>query len=210
MEHLIPLLQPPEDGDGILHCGLVHHDRLEAPLQRGILLDILPVLVQGGGPDAVQFAPGQHGLEQIARVHGALRLARPNDGVQLINEEDDAPLRLLHFVQDGLQPLLKLAPVLGPRDQAAHIQGEDGLVLQAAGHIPLHDPLGQPLGDGSLAHTWLADQDWVILAFSGEDTDDVADLIIPADDRVQLVLAGPLHQVGPVLFQGVIGLLRIV
>ena len=93
--HLVALLQAAEDGDGVLHRGLIHHDGLEPPLQGGVLLDILPVLVEGGGADAVQLAPGQHGLEQVARVHGALGLARAHDGVQLIDEEDDPALRLL-------------------------------------------------------------------------------------------------------------------
>ena len=31
---------------------------------------VLPVLVQRRGADAVQLAPRQHGLEDIARVHG--------------------------------------------------------------------------------------------------------------------------------------------
>ena len=58
----------------------------------GVLFDVLPVLVQGGGADAVQFAAGQHRLEQVAGVHGALGLARAHDGVQLIDEEDDLAL----------------------------------------------------------------------------------------------------------------------
>ena len=207
---LVPLLQAAEDGDGILHRGLIHHDRLEAALQSGVLFNILPVLVEGRGADTVQLSPGQHGLEEIARIHGALRLARPYDGVQLVDKEDDTPLGLLHLVEDGLQPLLKLAPVLGPGDEAAHIQGEDGLVLQTVGHVPLHDPLGQPLGNGGLTHAGLPDEDGIVFALAGEDADDIADLVVPADDRVQLVLAGPLHQVGAVLLQGVIGLLRVV
>ena len=208
--HLIPLLQPAEDGDGVLHDGLVDHHRLEPPLQGGVLLDILPVLVEGGGADAVELAPGQHGFQQVARVHGSLGLARPHNGVQLVDEQDDPALRLAHLVQDGLQPLLKLAPVLGARNQAAHVQGEDGLVLQAAGHVPLDDPLGQALGDGGLAHAGLADEDGVVFGLPGQNADDVPDLVVPADDRVQLVLPGPLHQVGAVLLQGVIGLLRVV
>ena len=60
--HLVPLLQAPEDGDGVLHGGLRHHHRLEAALQGGVLFDILAVLIEGGGTDAVQLAPGQHGL----------------------------------------------------------------------------------------------------------------------------------------------------
>ena len=208
--HLVPLLQAAEDGDGVLHRGLGDHDGLEAPLQGGVLLDILAVLVEGGGADAVQLAPGQHGLEQVARVHGALGLARAHDGVQLVDKEDDAALGLFDLVEDGLQPLLKLAAVLGPGDQGTHVQGEDGLVLQGGGHVPLDDPLGQPLGDGGLAHAGLADEHRVVLALAAQDTDDVADFVVPADDRIQLVGPGPLHQVGAVLLQGVVGLLRVV
>ena len=147
---------------------------------------------------------------RVAGVHGALGLTRPHDGVQLIDEQDDPALGLLHLVEDSLQPLLKLAPVLGSGHQTAHIQGEDGLVLQRAGHVPLDDPLGQSLGDSGFAYAGLADEDGVILGFPGQDTDHVSDLIVPADDRVQFVLPGPLHQIGAVFLQGVVGLFRVV
>ena len=45
VKDLIPLLQATEDGNGVLHRGLVHHDGLEAPLQGGVLFNVLPVLV---------------------------------------------------------------------------------------------------------------------------------------------------------------------
>ncbi len=138
----------------------------------------------------------------VARVHGALGLAGAHDGVQLVDEQDNLPLRLLYLVEDGLQPLLKLAPVLGTGDQGAHVQGEDGLVLQGGRHVALDDPLGQALGDGGLAHAGLADEHRVVLALAAQDADDVADLVVPADHRIQLVGTGPLHQVGAVLLQG--------
>ena len=62
--------------------------------------------------------------------------------MELVDEEEDFALGLLHLVEDGLQPLLKLSPVLGPGHQGAHVQGEDGLVLQGGGHVPLDNPLG--------------------------------------------------------------------
>ena len=62
MVDLIALLQATKNGDGVLHGGFIHLHRLETPLQGRVLLDILAVLVQGGGADAVQLAPGQHGL----------------------------------------------------------------------------------------------------------------------------------------------------
>ena len=62
VEHLIPLLQSPEDGNGVLQIRLLHHNGLEPPLQSGVFFDIFPVLVQRGSPDTVKLPPGQHGL----------------------------------------------------------------------------------------------------------------------------------------------------
>ena len=36
-------------------------------------------------------SPGQHGLEQVARVHGTVCFARAHNGVQLVDEQDDPP-----------------------------------------------------------------------------------------------------------------------
>ena len=52
--------------------GLADEDLLEAALQRGVLLDLLAVLVQRGGADHPQLAAGQHRLEHVAGVHRAL------------------------------------------------------------------------------------------------------------------------------------------
>ena len=60
--HLIALLQAAQNGNGILHVRLVHHYRLEPALQRRVFFDVLAVFIQRGGTDAVQLAPGQHGL----------------------------------------------------------------------------------------------------------------------------------------------------
>jgi hypothetical protein len=173
---------------------LVHHalaekktkcTLLETALEGRVFLNVLPVLVEGGGAYAVQLAARQHRLEQVGRVHGPGRLPRPDDQVDLreaefkqlirraipgsfsvapqrtggkrqyisrladsktlkkpdaywigqqardlnthlidqekkgpkthlIDKEDDLALRLLNLLQDRLQPLLKLALVLGP------------------------------------------------------------------------------------------------
>ena len=187
---LVALLEPAEDGDGVLHRRLVHHDRLEAALEGRVLLDVLPVLVEGGGPDAVQLAPGQHGLEQVARVHGPLGRPRPHHGVELVDEEDDLPLRVLDGLEHRLQPLLELAAVLGPGDERAHVEGDDALALQALGDVPAHDPLGQPLHDRGLADAGRPDQHGVVLGAAREDLDHPPDLLVAADDGIELALPG--------------------
>ena len=89
---LVALLEPAQDRDGVLHGGLIDHHRLEAAFQGGVLLDVLAVLVERGRADAVQFAAGQHRLEQVAGVHGPLGLARADDRVQFVDEQDDLAL----------------------------------------------------------------------------------------------------------------------
>jgi len=86
---LVALAQAAEDGDRVLDRRLFDDDRLEAPFESGVLLDVLAVLVQRGGADAVKLAAGEHGLEEIAGVHGALGGAGADDGMELVDEKDD-------------------------------------------------------------------------------------------------------------------------
>ena len=141
------------------------------------------------GADAVQLAAGQHRLQQVAGVHRALGRAGADHGVQLVDEEDDLALRRLHLLQHGLQALLELAAILGARDERAHVERDDALVLEALGHVAVDDADGEPLDDGRLADAGLADQHRVVLGAPGQDLDDAADLLVAADHRVELALA---------------------
>ena len=82
-------MQAAQDRDRVLDRRLIDQHRLEAALQGGVLLDVLAVLVERGRADAVQLAAGQHRLEQVAGVHRAFGLAGADDGVQLVDEQDD-------------------------------------------------------------------------------------------------------------------------
>ncbi len=66
---------------------------LEAALERGVLLDVLAVLVERRGADGAQLAAGEHRLEQVGGVDGALGGARADDRVELVDEEDDLAAR---------------------------------------------------------------------------------------------------------------------
>ena len=205
VEDLEPLAQAAQDRDGVLDRRLVHHDRLEPALKRRVLLDPLAVLVQRRRADHVQLAAGQHRLEHVAGVHRALGGAGAHDGVQLVHEQQDAPGRRLDLRQDGLEPLLELAPVLGPGHQRAHVEAEDRLVAQPFRDVAAGDPLGQALYDGGLAHAGVADQHRVVLGLPGQDLDDPPDLGVAADDRVEPAAGRLGHQVPAVLRQRLVG-----
>ena len=158
----------------------------------------------------MELAAGQHGLEHVACVHGALGPAGADDVVQLVDKEQYPALARLDLGKHGLQALLEFAPVLGPGNQGTHVQGEDGLVLEPLGHVPAHDPLGQAFHNGRLAHAGFADEHRVVLGLSGKDAHHAPDLGVAPDDRVELAELGLGHQVDAVLFQGLVGGLGVV
>src|SRR5207249_10872590 len=84
---LVPLAEPAEDGDGVLDRGLSDVDRLEAPLERGVLLDVHPVLVERRRADGMELAAGEHRLQHVRRVDGALGRPRADHRVELVDED---------------------------------------------------------------------------------------------------------------------------
>ena len=204
---LVLLLEPAQDRDGVLHRRLGDEHRLEAPRQGGILLDVLAVLVEGGGADAVQLAAGQGGLEQVAGVHRALGLAGADDGVQLVDEQDDASALGLHLGEHRLEAFLELAAILGAGDQRAHVERQQALVLEALRHVALDDALRQPLGDGGLADAGLADQHGIVLGAPRQHLDGAADLLVATDDRVDLALGRRGGEVARIALERIVALL---
>src|SRR5579885_650743 len=199
--NLVSLLQAAQEGDGVLDRGLIDQHLLEAPLERRVLLDVLAVLIQRRGAHAVQLATRQRRLQHVAGVHGALGLAGADHGVQLVDEEDDLPFLLGEIVENRFEALLELAAEFRAGDERAHVEREDALVLQALGHLAVDDALRQALDDRSLADAGLADQHRIVLGAPLQDLDGPADLIVAADDRIELPGGGAGRQVDGVLLQ---------
>ena len=140
------------------------------------------------------------GLRMRGGVDGAFGRAGADEGVQLVDEQDDVaagPDLLEHL----LEALLEVAPVAGAGHQGAQVQGVELLALDGLGHVAGHDLLRQALDDGRLAHAGLADEDRVVLGAAGQHLHDPLDLALPADDRVELALPGQLGQVAPELVE---------
>ncbi len=184
--------------------GCADDDRLEPPFQGGVLFDVLAVFVQRGRADGAQLAAGQGRLEQIAGVHRALGLARADDGVQFVDEEDDLPVAAGDFLDDGLEAVLEFAAIFRPGDQRAHVQRDDALVLQHGRHVAVEHADGQALDDGRLADARLADQHGIVFGAAGQDLHGAADFLVAADDRVDLSLPGHLDQIAAVALQGLV------
>ena len=190
VEGLVVVGNATEDLHRVLQVGLVHRHRLEAALQRGVLLDVLAVLGEGGGADDLDLPPAEGRLEDVGGVHGALGVAGAHDVVDLVDDQDDVAA-LADLLDEALHAALKLAPELGPGHQGGEIQEEYLLVPELEGHVAIGDPLGQALGDGGLAHAGLADEAGVVLLPAVEDLDHPLDLLLPAHHGCPAYPPGP-------------------
>ena len=179
-----------QDLDGLGERRLVDEHRLEAALERCVLLDVLAVLVERGRADALDLAARERGLEDVGGVDGAFGGAGADQRVQLVDEEDHLARRA-DLVEDLLEALLELAAVLGARDERAHVEREHALAHQRLGDVAEDDLLREALGDGGLADAGLTDERRVVLGAPAEDLHDALDLHRAADHRVERVLDAP-------------------
>ena len=182
---------------------------LEAPLEGRVLLDVLAVLVEGGGADAVELPSRQGWLEHVAGVHRALGLAGADDGVHLVDEENDLSLGGGDLLEHRLEPLLELTAELGAGHHGAQVERDQALALEALGHVAVDDPPRQALGDGRLADAGLADQHRVVLRSPRQHLDRSANLLVTADDRIELAGPSELGEILPVLLERPVGPLRV-
>jgi hypothetical protein len=187
--------------NGVRDRRLIHYHLGESSLECRILFDVLAVFVECSRADDLELATSEHGLEQVRRVHTATRVLAGHDEVNLVDEEDDLAslvTRLLHLAENRLDTLFILSLVLCTGHERAHVESEES-ADETGGDIAVDDTLGEPLGDGGFTDTWLADEDGVTLGTTREDTDDSSDLVVSANDGVELALLGEGRQVGAVL-----------
>ncbi len=201
---LVLLLDAAQDRDRVLDRGFLDDQRLETTGKGRVLLNVFPVFIQRRGTDAVQLSARQCRFDQVGRVHRTIRLARTDQRVHLVDEQDDLARGCGNFVQHRLEPLLEFAAILGPGDERTHVEREELLVSQGFRHITIDDAQGHAFCNGRLAHTRLTDENWVVLGPTRQNLHRAADLLVASDDRVNLALARCLGQVARVLLEGII------
>ena len=89
MVNLVAFLNAAEDGDGFLYAGFVDEYGLEPADERFILFEILLVFVEGGSADGPEFAACQGRFQDIGGIHGAAAAACADEGMDLVDEQDD-------------------------------------------------------------------------------------------------------------------------
>src|SRR6185437_3030187 len=206
--HLVALLETAQNGDRVRHARLAHVHRLETPLERRVLLDMLAILVELGGAHYAQLAARQHGLEHVARIHGAFRGARADERVQLVNEDDELSVARGDLLEHRLESLLELTAELGAGNEGAEVESHEALVLEALRYIAVHDALRESLDDGRLADAGFADEHRIVLRAARKHLYHAADFLVAADYGIELALARRLGEIARVALQRLVLRLR--
>ncbi len=200
MVRLVAVAQALQDLDGVSDRGLVDLHGLEAAFERGVLLEMLAVLVECGRADGLQFTAGEHRLEDRRRVDGSFGRARPDEGMDLVDEQDDVAA-CADLLQHLLEALLEVTAVTGTGDERTEVERVELLGLERVGHVVGDDLLSEALHDRGLADARFADEDWVVLRAAREHLHDTLELADATDDRVELLLASELREVAAELVE---------
>ena len=157
----------------------------------------------------MQLTTRQRRFQKVRRVHCAVTLPCPDQRVHFVDEQDDATLCLLDFVQHSFQALFEFTAEFRPGNQRAHVQRKQAFALQAFRHIAIDDAQGKTFGDGRLADARLTDEDRIVLGPARKHLDRPADFLVAANHRIELAVAGILGQVARIFLEGFVAFFGI-
>ena len=198
---LVAVLEPAQDRDALLGRGLLAGHELKAPDEGRVALDPLAVFGEGRGANAAQLPAREGRLEEVRGVEAALLSAGPDQGVDLV-DEDDRVLGGAGLLDDLLEPLLELAAELGARHEAPHVEGEEGRRAEVVGDVAVGDPEREAFDEGGLTDARLADDHRVVLGSPRERLNQLADLGVATEHAVEVALGGLLGQIDGVFREG--------
>ena len=198
---LVAVAQAAQDFERLVLARRLDQDRLKPPFERAVFLDVLAILIERGGADALHFASRQAGLSTLEASMAPSAPPAPTS-VCSSSMKRIVFLARADLVHDGLDPLFELAAVLGAGDHHRQIQNDDPPVAQQLGHVAVDDHLRQAFDDRRLADPGFAEQHRIVLGAARQNLNHTLDFIVAADDRVELGLPRQVGQVAPERVQG--------
>src|SRR5690606_22001503 len=113
-----------------------------------------------------------------------------NQGMGLVDKQDDRLLAVAYSVDHALEALLELTFDPGAGLQQTEVEHTQDDVLQRWGHVAGGYAQGQPFDHGGLADAGGAHQDRVVLPATQENVDALADLAVAPNYGVDAPGAG--------------------
>ena len=103
--------------------------------------------------------------------------------MHLVDKENEVP-RPADLRQNVPDALFKLAAVFCPGQDTCHIEPVEPLSQKPLRRLSARQPLRQSLNDRGLSNAGLSDQSGIVLILAAENLLHLAELALPADDRL--------------------------
>ena len=123
---LVARLERGQDLDRVLDAWLLNIDGLKAALEGRVLGEVLAELLGRGGTDDLESAAREHGLEHGACIDGSLGRTGTDDGVHLVDKQDDVVgfgCSWITFLRRSSNSPRYLAPATDPASRASRCSG---------------------------------------------------------------------------------------
>src|SRR5947208_2793368 len=101
--NFVAFLEAAKNRDGGFNAWFFDHDRLETALESGIFFDVLAVFVERRGANATEFSARELRLEHVGGVGRAFGFASADEGVEFVDEQDDAAFAGRDFLEKGFE-----------------------------------------------------------------------------------------------------------
>ena len=121
--------------------------------------------------------------------------------MQFVDKEDDLPFALLHFRDDGFEPLFEFAAEFCTCDEGTQIEGEEPFVFQAFGNVARCDAPGKSFDDRRLSDAGFADEYGIVFRPTAKHLHDAPDLFVASDNRIDFVLTCKGGQIAAEFFK---------
>src|SRR5690606_4734778 len=105
-------------------------------------------------------------------------------------DEEHGVVLLLDRLEHRLEPLFELPPKLGPCEQGAHVEGVDLRAFEWPGHIAAQNFEREAFDNRGLADASFADEHRVVLAATTQDLRETNELLVAADQLIDLPALG--------------------
>src|SRR5207253_435199 len=119
----VPLIPPPSAG---VSFSITHRFPFSS---RGARCPTAVSPARSRRSDGAQLTSRQSRFEHVGSVHCALCGARADQGVELVDEQDDLPLGFCNLFQDRFQAVFKFTAIFRSRHEGGQVQSHKALSL---------------------------------------------------------------------------------
>ena len=180
--------------EGFVGSGRFYYDFLKTAFERTVFLNILAILVESGGANALNLATSESRFEQIGSIHRARSISGTHYGVNLVDKQYDVGI-ISHFVDDGFDAFFKLAAIFGASHHRSHVERKNALVLKNASHFTLADAYGETFYNSRFTHTRFAYEHRIVFLASAKNLRQAFYFAVAAYYRVEMTGFGLLGEV---------------